>query len=204
MRAFDLPEIWNKMVEKLSNSTSEINMNMYIRQITPVKMENDVIYATVHSTSLRSSIQQNFYDLITAILSEITDNENIQLKIDVENQGNLEIPKPDYSVVPLFPEDEKIKEEPYESNLNEKQRFDTFVVGNSNRFAAAAAQAVAVNPGNTYNPLFIYGNSGLGKTHLMHAIGNAVLSANPSVMLFYLPTPLQKSNILQARLLQMK
>ena len=186
MEVFNLPEIWNKLVEKLSNSTSETNMNMYIRQITPVKMENDVIYATVHSTSLRSSIQQNFYDLITAILSEITDNKNIQLKIDVENQGNLEIPKPDYSVVPLFREDEKIKEEPYESNLNEKQRFDTFVVGNSNRFAAAAAQAVAVNPGNTYNPLFIYGNSGLGKTHLMHAIGNAVLSANPSAKVKYI------------------
>ena len=186
MEVFNLPEIWNKLVEKLSNSTSETNMNMYIRQITPVKMENDVIYATVHSTSLRSSIQQNFYDIITAILSEITDNKNIQLKIDVENQGNLEIPKPDYSVVPLFREDEKIKEEPYESNLNEKQRFDTFVVGNSNRFAAAAAQAVAVNPGNTYNPLFIYGNSGLGKTHLMHAIGNAVLSANPSAKVKYI------------------
>ncbi len=186
MRAFDLPEIWNKLVEKLSNSTSETNMNMYIRQITPVRMENDVIYATVHSTSLRSSIQQNFYDIITALLSEITDNKNIQLKIDVENQGDLEIPKPDYSVVPLFTEEEKIKEEPYESNLNEKQRFDTFVVGNSNRFAAAAAQAVAVNPGNTYNPLFIYGNSGLGKTHLMHAIGNAVLSANPSAKVKYI------------------
>lgn len=186
MRAFDLPEIWNKLVEKLSNSTSETNMNMYIRQITPVKMENNVIYATVHSTSLRSSIQQNFYDIITALLSEITDNKNIQLKIDVENQGDLEIPKPDYSVVPLFTEEEKIKEEPYESNLNEKQRFDTFVVGNSNRFAAAAAQAVAVNPGNTYNPLFIYGNSGLGKTHLMHAIGNAVLSANPSAKVKYI------------------
>ena len=186
MEVFNLPEIWNKLVEKLSNSTSETNMNMYIRQITPVKMENDVIYATVHSTSLRSSIQQNFYDIITAILSEITDNKNIQLKIDVENQGDLEIPKPDYSVVPLFREEEKIKEEPYESNLNEKQRFDTFVVGNSNRFAAAAAQAVAVNPGNTYNPLFIYGNSGLGKTHLMHAIGNAVLSANPSAKVKYI------------------
>ena len=186
MEVFNLPEIWNKLVEKLSNSTSETNMNMYIRQITPVKMENNVIYATVHSTSLRSSIQQNFYDIITALLSEITDNKNIQLKIDVENQGNLEIPKPDYSVVPLFREEEKIKEEPYESNLNEKQRFDTFVVGNSNRFAAAAAQAVAVNPGNTYNPLFIYGNSGLGKTHLMHAIGNAVLSANPSAKVKYI------------------
>ena len=186
MEVFNLPEIWNKLVEKLSNSTSETNMNMYIRQITPVKMENDVIYATVHSTSLRSSIQQKFYDIITAILSEITDNKNIQLKIDVENQGDLEIPKPDYSVVPLFTEEEKIKEEPYESNLNEKQRFDTFVVGNSNRFAAAAAQAVAVNPGNTYNPLFIYGNSGLGKTHLMHAIGNAVLSANPSAKVKYI------------------
>lgn len=186
MEVFNLPEIWNKLVEKLSNSTSETNMNMYIRQITPVKMENNVIYATVHSTSLRSSIQQNFYDIITALLSEITDNKNIQLKIDVENQGDLEIPKPDYSVVPLFTEEEKIKEEPYESNLNEKQRFDTFVVGNSNRFAAAAAQAVAVNPGNTYNPLFIYGNSGLGKTHLMHAIGNAVLSANPSAKVKYI------------------
>ena len=72
------------------------------------------------------------------------------------------------------------------------------MVGNSNRFAAAAAQAVANNPGNVYNPLFIYGNSGLGKTHLMHAIGNAILEANPDMKVKYVTSETFTNEIINA------
>ena len=198
MEMYNLPEIWDRLTDKLSNATSESNMDMYIRQITPVKMENDVIICTVPSTTLCSAIQQNYLSLILAALNEITNNNNIKVELKVENQNNLDVPKENYRENSLFKEEEKSKESSYESNINKRQRFDTFVVGNSNRFATAAAQAVANDPGNVYNPLFIYGNSGLGKTHLMHAIGNAILEANPNAKVKYVTSETFTNEIINA------
>ena len=198
METFDLSHIWNRLTEKLSHATSESNMDMYIRQITPVKLENDVIYCNVPSTTLRSSIQQNFMPIILAALNEITNNNNISVELNVEDQNSLDVPKEKYKEKTLFVEEDKAKESVFESNINKKQRFDTFVVGNSNRFATAAAQAVANDPGNVYNPLFIYGNSGLGKTHLMHAIGNAILKANPAAKIRYVTSETFTNEIINA------
>ncbi|MBR5400513.1 MAG: chromosomal replication initiator protein DnaA [Treponema sp.] len=198
METYNLPEIWDRLTDKLSNATSESNMDMYIRQITPVKLENDVIFCTVPSTTLRSAIQQNYLSLILAALNEITGNTNIKAELKVENQNNLDVPKENYRENSLFKEEEKTKDSSYESNINKRQRFDTFVVGNSNRFATAAAQAVANDPGNVYNPLFIYGNSGLGKTHLMHAIGNAILEACPNAKVKYVTSETFTNEIINA------
>ena len=198
METFDLPKIWERLTDKLSHATSESNMDMYIRQITPVRLDNNVIYCTVPSTTLRSAIQQNFLSIILAALNEITDNDTINVELDVENQNNLDVPKENYKEKNLFANEKKAKETVYENNINKKQRFDTFVVGNSNRFATAAAQAVANNPGNVYNPLFIYGNSGLGKTHLMHAIGNAILEADPGTKVKYVTSETFTNEIINA------
>ena len=198
METYDLSIIWDRLTEKLSHATSESNMDMYIRQITPVKLENNVVICTVPSTTLCSAVQQNFLPLILAALSEITENNNISVDLKVENQNNLNIARENYKVNSLFAEEEKTKDAIYESNINKKQRFDNFVVGNSNRFATAAAQAVANDPGNTYNPLFIYGNSGLGKTHLMHAIGNAILEANPNAKVKYVTSETFTNEIINA------
>lgn len=198
METFDLPQIWDRLTDKLSHATSESNMDMYIRQITPLRLENDVIYCTVPSITLRSAIQQNFLPIISAALNEITNNNNIRVEFNVENQNDLDVPKEKYKEKNLFADEDKVKEPVYESNINKKQRFDTFVVGNSNRFATAAAQAVANDPGNVYNPLFIYGNSGLGKTHLMHAIGNAILEANPGAKLRYVTSETFTNEIINA------
>ena len=198
METNDLSVIWERLTEKLSHATSESNMDMYIRQITPVKLENDVIICTVPSTNLCSAIQQNHISLILAALSEITGNNNINVELKVENQNDLNIARENYKVKPLFTEEDKTKDGVYESNINKKQRFDNFVVGNSNRFATAAAQAVANDPGNTYNPLFIYGNSGLGKTHLMHAIGNAILEADPNAKVKYITSEAFTNEIINA------
>ena len=198
METYDLPEIWNKLTEKLSHSTSETNMNMYIRQITPVKMENNIVYLTVPSSTLRTSINQQYLPIIVALLNEITNNENLSVKIDVENHNILNVVKENYETKPLFRVEDKNREYIFESNINKKQRFETFVIGNSNRFATAAAQAVAKNPGNIYNPLFIYGNSGLGKTHLMHAIGNAILESDPDAKVKYVTSETFTNEIINA------
>ena len=198
METYDLPEIWNKLTEKLSHSTSETNMNMYIRQITPVKMENNIVYLTVPSSTLRTSINQQYLPIIIALLNEITNNENLSVKIDVENHNILNVVKENYETKPLFRVEDKNREYIFESNINKKQRFETFVIGNSNRFATAAAQAVAKNPGNIYNPLFIYGNSGLGKTHLMHAIGNAILESDPDAKVKYVTSETFTNEIINA------
>ena len=72
-----------------------------------------------------------------------------------------------------------------QANLNPKYKFDTFIVGNNNKFAHSACLAVAESPGNAYNPLFIYGGAGLGKTHLMHSIGHFILEQNPNMKVLY-------------------
>ena len=198
METFDLSHIWDKLTDKLSHATSESNMDMYIRQINPVKLDNDVIYCTVPSTTLRSAIQQNFLSIILAALNEITNNNNISIELEVENKNKLDVPKENYKEKNLFADEDKTKSIAYESNINKRQRFDTFVVGNSNRFATAAAQAVANDPGNIYNPLFIYGNSGLGKTHLMHAIGNSILEAYPSAKVRYVTSETFTNEIINA------
>lgn len=198
METFELPQIWERLTDKLSHATSESNMDMYIRQITPLRLENDIIYCSVPSTTLCSAIQQNFLPLISAALKEITDNNNIQVELNIKNHNSLDVPKEIYKTKSLFSEDEKSKDTSFESNINKKQRFETFVVGNSNRFATAAAQAVAKDPGNVYNPLFIYGNSGLGKTHLMHAIGNAILEVNPGAKVKYVTSETFTNEIINA------
>ena len=199
METYDLAYIWDRLTEKLSHSISESHMDMYIRQITPVRLEDDVIYCIVPSTKLCSAIQQNYFSLISALLNDITNNSNMRLELKVENQNILEVPKENYKENSLFNnEEDKTKDGIFESNINPNQRFETFVVGNSNRFATAAAQAVANNPGNVYNPLFIYGNSGLGKTHLMYAIGNAILETRPNAKVKYVTSETFTNEIINA------
>ena len=196
MEAFDLNQIWGLLIDKLSHATSESNMNMYIRQLTPVKLEKDVLYCTVSGATLRSAIQQRFYIIILAALKEITANSNISLDINVENAKRLDIPASQFVQNSLFKNGNC--EVDFVSNVNPKQRFDTFVVGNSNRFALAASLAVANNPGNVYNPLFIYGNSGLGKTHLLYAIGNEILRASPEAKVKYITSEIFTNEIIDA------
>lgn len=102
------------------------------------------------------------------------------LEKDVGHNEDSMAPKPYYNIN-------------YEkANLNPKYRFDTFVVGSNNKFAHSASLAVAESPGNTYNPLYIYGGAGFGKTHLMHSIGHFVLKQNLTEKFFtLLPNNLQ-------------
>lgn len=200
MASYDLEDIWGKFLDKLNNSTSETNVKMYIKQMTPIKIIGETLLVSVNSNTLKAAIEQKFKTIMIAILREITNNADFTMDIIVTELPDKkpDIPEVTYKQDGLFKDSSSKEEVNFETHLNPQQRFETFVVGNSNRFATAAAQAVAKDPGNVYNPLFIYGNSGLGKTHLMQAIGNAILESTPGSKVKYVTSEKFTNEIIQA------
>ncbi len=163
-------QLWSKFLENIQSNVNSMVYTTWFSKIKLLSIEENKITLVVPLEIHRKRIQETYHNLIINVLEKIT---NKMYEIDV-----------------LLEEELKKKEEPkivqeqlfvettpkfnHKSNLNPNYTFETFIVGNSNKLAHAAAFAVAESPGLTYNPLFIYGNSGLGKTHLMQAIGNYI------------------------------
>lgn len=192
MSGYDLAEIWLKCTDKFKESVNEKIFDVWIKPIVPLEVTEDYYKVAVKNSFFKTMLEENYASVIEGILSGIM-GKNIKLVIETMDteQGketkleNLtEIKPAKREQQQLFTEKTE-DQEPDESNLNPKFVFETFVIGNSNRFAHAAAQAVANNPAHAYNPLFLYGGVGLGKTHLMHAIGNRIKQNNPSMKVLY-------------------
>ena len=189
MSSYDLAEIWVKCKDKFKESANEKIFDVWIKPIIPLEVTDTYYKVAVKNTFFKTMLEENYANLIQGILSNIM-GKNIQLVIEAMEadapsmEEALEAHPQKMQQQQLFTE--KTVEQPIdESNLNSKFVFETFVIGNSNRFAHAAAQAVANNPAHAYNPLFLYGGVGLGKTHLMHAIGNRIKQNNPSMKVLY-------------------
>lgn len=157
----------------------------------PLEVTDTYYKVAVKNDFFKTMLEENYAQVIEGVLAGIM-SKNIKLIIETMDNGNSgsEAAK-EMPAVPakreqqqLFNENTSVQQ-PDESNLNPKYVFETFVIGNSNRFAHAAAQAVANDPAHAYNPLFLYGGVGLGKTHLMHAIGNRIKQNNPSMKVLY-------------------
>lgn len=191
MNSYDLAEIWVRCKDKLNESFNEKVFNVWIKPIMPLEVTDTYYKVAVKNDFFKTMLEENYAQVIEGVLAGIM-SKNIKLIIETMDNGSSgseaaeEMP-----AVPakreqqqLFNENTSVQQ-PDESNLNPKYVFETFVIGNSNRFAHAAAQAVANDPAHAYNPLFLYGGVGLGKTHLMHAIGNRIKQNNPSMKVLY-------------------
>ncbi len=192
MSSYDLAEIWAKCQDKFKESANEKIFNAWIRPIIPLEVTDNYFKVAVKSDFFKNFLEDNYASVLEGILSGIM-GKNIKLLIETIDNGvscvaEAQEPYPQHpqktQQQELFPE-KTSEQEIDESNLNPKFVFETFVIGNSNRFAHAAAKAVANNPAHAYNPLFLYGGVGLGKTHLMHAIGNRIKQNNPSMKVLY-------------------
>jgi len=158
-----------KTLGLLKNELTEISFNTWIKTIDPLSLTGNTINLAVPAEFNKGILESRYQTLIKNAIKQVTFKE-YEIAFIVPSQENLN--KLTKQTESAGNEDSPL------SVLNPKYTFDTFVIGNSNRFAHAAALAVAEAPGKAYNPLFIYGGVGLGKTHLMHAIGHYILEQN--------------------------
>jgi len=174
-------EIWEKTLNIIKGELTEVSFNTWIKSITPISIENDSVKLSVPNDFTRGILDSRYKDLIVNALKLITSKKyNVEFLIISEEALDSSDPKQKKeSKSKIIVNDEM------STMLNPKYTFDSFVIGNSNRFAHAASLAVAEAPAKAYNPLFIYGGVGLGKTHLMHAIGHYILQNNPKSKVVY-------------------
>ena len=177
----DKDELLSKFKELLQSEVSKISYETWILPLGIKSIENDHITFTAVSEYQKDFIENKFNSLVFNTLRYITNKDWTFSVIDLSSEND-----DDNNVISDKKSDVSDAElESNHSTLNPKYTFETFVVGNNNRFAHAAALAVGNAPGNSYNPLFIYGGVGLGKTHLMHAIGNRILENNTKSNVLY-------------------
>ena len=175
--------LWSKILEKIKNELNSLSFQVWFEETKLYDFSNGVAKILVPYALHKDHLATNYKKLITSCFIEEV-GETVELEFLIEEE--IEEEKTEAPEEPKI-EDiiyKEVKDDSFESNLNKKYTFDNFVVGNSNKFAHAAALAVAEKPGTMYNPLFIYGNSGLGKTHLMHAIGNYIEKTSNKKVLY--------------------
>ncbi|PLX97696.1 MAG: chromosomal replication initiator protein DnaA [Desulfuromonas sp.] len=179
-------QIWNKTLDKLELSLNPQHFATWIKPIELVDIKADTVKLQVPNRFFLDWIRENYFQMIRETLSTIGSVEyNLEFNIsanssenNIKNSNKEEQPVPAKKFSPPLNRNQSI-------NINPKYTFDEFVTGSSNQFAYAAAMAVANNPATTYNPLFVYGGVGLGKTHLVNAIGNEILKNDPQMSICY-------------------
>ncbi|PLS15794.1 chromosomal replication initiator protein DnaA [Bacillus sp. M6-12] len=180
----NIDALWNQTLKKIEKKISKPSFDTWMKATKAHMLQGDTLTVAAPNEFARDWLEERYSHLIAGILLELT-GEELEVKFIIPpNQGEEDF---DYQAPVKKP---KRREEDHielpQHMLNPKYTFDTFVIGSGNRFAHAASLAVAEAPAKAYNPLFIYGGVGLGKTHLMHAIGHYVIEHNPSAKVVYL------------------
>ncbi|NLJ98312.1 MAG: chromosomal replication initiator protein DnaA [Tissierellia bacterium] len=173
----NLNNIWNEVLNLIKVELTEVSFNTWLKTIKPITMTDDRVILAAPNEFTKGILEGRYLNLIKSAVTQVTKEEyNIYFTIPGEEINA--------NVGQSIPMENNI-ENTQKSKLNPKYTFDSFVIGNSNRFAHAASLAVAEAPAQAYNPLFIYGGVGLGKTHLMHAIGHYILNQGQNANVVY-------------------
>ena len=194
-------DLLSSILTAISKRVNHQSFNTWFKPISFATKDDSTLYLKVPNEIFRDWISSNYFDVLEESLQEL-DMEGYQVSFLIEDKQqvkgsngskNQETPPKPSKLASLNNQDisnfgiaKLIEIEPLELPLNPKYTFDTFVVGSCNQFAHAAALAVVDMPSKTYNPLYVYGGVGLGKTHLMHAIGQAIKSRNINLRLTYI------------------
>lgn len=183
MEDLDKKELTEKFKELIAPEMTTISFNTYIKPLSIESINNNHIVFSSSADYVVDTAQTRYAGLIINTLQYIT-NRNFTFSIHPINANENETNKQE-QIISSSKEENDDEIDYSNQTLNPKYTFDTFVVGNNNRFAHAAALAVGDNPAKTYNPLFIYGGVGLGKTHLMQAVGNRIFQNNRQMNIVY-------------------
>ena len=174
-------KIWSSVLDKIATLVSTVCYEIYFSKLKPVAVKDGKLILCAPMPSIRNGIMKSFSASLNMAIRESM--EKIEGAVII-----LE------SEIPQYLDEEEVKPEEKKEEFSSSMKkitfqksftFDNFVIGDSNKYAAAAARAVAENPGTNLNPLFIYGMPGLGKTHILHAIGNEILRNNPELRVYY-------------------
>lgn len=174
----DLQSTWKYLQEKFRETLSKVSFDTWIQSANLVRITNNSVTIEVPSNLHKEYWKNNLSTRVVEYLYEFLGREVSPLFVTTEEQAVHEEQEETQSI-------NAFETQPVSSTLNSKYTFDTFVIGKGNQMAHAAALVVAEEPGTIYNPLFFYGGVGLGKTHLMHAIGHQLLHINPNAKIKY-------------------
>lgn len=170
----DIVSLWDKTLQLIKGELSPPSFNAFFKQIVPLKIYMSDLILLVPNEFTKSILEDRYLNLIENCVNQLSLKKyNIKFILNETEIEGLNEENKTSTAKGLYP------------NLNPKYTFDTFVIGNSNRFAHAACVAVAESPAKAYNPLFLYGGVGLGKTHLMHAIGHHIMTQKKDPKVVY-------------------
>ncbi|HNQ98447.1 MAG TPA: DnaA/Hda family protein, partial [Trueperaceae bacterium] len=172
--------MWDDVIARIRAEIPEVEFRTWFSQVTPQGIEGGAFVLGVPHSFARDWLKSNYGDVIETALRELGVEPP---RVAFQVTGSKVIEQQDMFSTPPTPETRAESPEVRRPKLNPKYVFSHFVVGPNNNLAHAAARAVVEAPGKAYNPLFLYGESGLGKTHLMHAVGHAVFESRPDLQI---------------------
>lgn len=186
---------WETTLNFLESKLDQQIYEAYFKPLQFFSLDDKTLSLAANSNFIAKYVTENYFDLIQSTIRKSFDNSTLTFKtvvVEPSKQKGLN------KVVRTKTTSVASISNPMQTGLDSKYTFDSYVIGSNNQFCAAAANQVAQNPGETYNPLFVYGGVGLGKTHLLHAIGNHILSKNKDKKVLYISSEIFTNELISA------